>query len=161
MQAKEAFLVEDAEIMFRNFAGKEGPYNSDGTRSFALVLTPEFAAQLEKDGWNVKVTKEREEDGDILPGTPFLPVGVRFDIKPPTIYLVTESTRTALDENSVSILDWADIKLIDVMIRPYDWEYNGKTGTKAYVQSLFVTINEDPLERKYKVHENMESAPSE
>jgi len=51
-------------------------------------------------------------------------------------------------------LDWADIKTADLIARGYDWNVGGKSGTKAYLQSLFVTIEEDALERKYSIHEN-------
>jgi hypothetical protein len=47
------------------------------------------------------------------------------------------------------MLDWADIKSSDLICRAYEWDVNGKTGIKAYLQSLFVTIEEDYLDRKY------------
>jgi hypothetical protein len=47
------------------------------------------------------------------------------------------------------MLDYADIKTIDVMLNPYEWEVNGNTGVKAYLKTAFVTLNEDELELKY------------
>lgn len=59
-----------------------------------------------------------------------------------------------MDEESIDVLDWADIKTADLIARGYDWAVNDKTGTKAYLQSLFVTIEEDALEQKYAINEN-------
>jgi hypothetical protein len=63
--------------------------------------------------------------------------------------MITSSSRVTLDEASVEVLDWADIKVADLIARGYEWSVNGKTGVKAYLQSLFITIEEDALEKKY------------
>jgi hypothetical protein len=47
------------------------------------------------------------------------------------------------------MLDWVDIINVDLIVRPYAWTVNQKSGVKAYLQSLYVTIEEDPLEIKY------------
>jgi hypothetical protein len=146
----KTFMVEDARIIFRNFAGKEGQYNREGDRIFSVVLPEDVAITMLEDGWNVRYLAGREEGEE---DTPYISVGVRFDIRPPRVVLLTSTARTQLDEKSVEILDWADIKTADLIARGYDWNVNGKTGTKAYLQSLFVTIEEDPLERKYAINE--------
>jgi hypothetical protein len=148
-QAK-TFMVEDARIIFRNFSGKEGQYNREGDRNFAVVLPPDIAEQMLKDGWNVRVLEARE-DGD--ESTPYISVAVNFNNRPPRVVLLTSTTRTQLNEDSVEILDWADIRNADLIARGYDWSVNGKQGTKAYLQSLFITIEEDALERKYAIHD--------
>jgi hypothetical protein len=151
-QAK-TFMVEDARIIFRNFAGKEGQYNREGDRNFAVILTPEVAEQMLADGWNVRYLDGREE-GD--PDTPYIAVSVNFSNRPPRVVVITSTARTQLDEASVEVLDWADFKTVDLIARGYDWNVNGKTGTKAYLQSLFATIEEDALERKYSVYDASE-----
>jgi len=147
----KTFMVEDARIIFRNFSGKEGQYNREGDRNFAVVLTDDVAVQMLADGWNVRYLEARE-DGDA--DTPYISVAVNFNNRPPRVVLLTSTTRTQLDEHAVEVLDWADIKTADLIARGYDWSVNGKSGTKAYLQSLFVTIEEDALERKYAIHED-------
>lgn len=150
-EVAKTFMVEDARLIFRNFSGKEGPYNREGDRNFAVILTDDVAHQMEKDGWNVRYLEAREE-GDT--DTPYISVAVSFKTRPPRVVLLTSTARTNLDESSVEVLDWADIQTADLIARGYDWDVNGKTGTKAYLQSLFVTIEEDALERKYAINEN-------
>lgn len=145
------FMVEDAPLIFRNFAGKEGQYNREGDRNFAVVLTPEIAKKLSEDGWNVRTLEPREEGDE---PTPYIQISVNFKNRPPRVVLLTSTSRTQLDESSVEVLDWADIRTADLIARAYDWTVNGKTGTKAYLQSLFVTIEEDLLEQKYSINEN-------
>lgn len=153
-QSGKTFMIEGAEIIFRNFSGKEGQYNREGDRNFSVIIPDEKTAQdLLADGWNVKYLNPREE-GD-LP-TPYVPVAVRFDILPPRIVMITSMARTNVDENMVEVLDWANIENADIIVRAYEWEVNGKKGLKAYLKSLFVTIEEDYLERKYAVAEAAE-----
>lgn len=141
-------LMEGVRIIFRNFAGKEGQYNREGDRNFAVLLDPATAEAMDADGWNVKILKPRSEEEGEEP-QPYLPVSVNFKGRPPKIVVVTTRGRNHLDESQVEMLDWADIVNVDLIVRPYEWTVNGKSGIKAYLQSMFVTIEEDPLEIKY------------
>lgn len=146
MAEQKTIKIEDARLIFKNFAGKEGQYNEKGERNFAVVIDPESADQFAADGWNVRQRPPREEGDE---PTFYIPVKVNFKNRPPRIVMITSAGRTHLDEDSVETLDWADIRLADLIIRGFEWEVNGKSGTKAYLQSLFVTIEEDELEQKY------------
>ena len=146
----KTFMIEDAQIIFRNFTGKEGMYNRAGDRNFAVVLTPEIAEQMLADGWNVKVLEPRE-DGD--EPTAYLTVAVNFKNWPPRVVMMTSRARTSLDEDTVEVLDWTSIEKADLIVRAYEWSVGDKSGVKAYLKSLFVTIEEDALERKYAINE--------
>ncbi len=147
-------LMEDARIVFRNFAGKEGKYNREGDRNFCVLLNDELASQMDRDGWNIKALRAREE-GD--PDQPYLQVSVGYKGRPPRVVMITSRGRTDLGEEEIELLDWADIRQVDLIVRPYTWEVNGKVGIKAYLKSIFVTIEEDELELKYA---DVEHVPS-
>ena len=142
-------LMEGVRIIFLNFAGKEGQYNREGDRNFAVLLDETVATAMAEDGWNIKWLKPREDDEDDAAPQAYLPVSVNFKGRPPRIVLVTSRGRTNLDESTVETLDWVDIVNVDLIVRPYEWTVNGKSGIKAYLQSIYVTIDEDPLELKY------------
>jgi hypothetical protein len=145
-------LMEGVRIIFRNFAGKEGQYNREGDRNFAVLLDEATAQAMAEDGWNVKVLKPREDtdEGEELVPQPYLPVTVNFKGRPPRVVVITSRGRSNLDEDQVEMLDWADIVNVDLIVNPYHWgPINGKSGIKAYLQSMYVTIEEDALEQKY------------
>lgn len=139
--------VENARIIFRNFAGKEGKFNPAGKRSFCLLLDADTAERLSDQGWNVKTLAPRDPDDD---PQPYIQVAVQFGNYPPNIYLISGKKKTKLDEDSVSILDYAEIENVDLIINPSRWEVSGKSGVKAYLKTLYATIVENEFEKKYR-----------
>lgn len=142
-------LMEGVKIVFRNFSGKEGQYNREGDRNFAVLLNDDIANQMLEDGWNVKWLKPREDAEEEETPQAYLQVSVNFKGRPPRIVMITTRGRTNLDAGSIEMLDWADIINVDLIVRPYAWNVSGKTGIKAYLQSIYVSIEEDELEKKY------------
>jgi hypothetical protein len=138
--------LEGVRIAFRNFSGKEGQYNREGDRNFAAILPADIAEDMRRDGWNIKQLRPREEGDD---PQDYIQVSVGFKGRPPRIVMITSRGRTTLGEDEVNILDWAEIANVDLILQPYEWTVNGKSGVKAYLKSIFVTIEEDDLERKY------------
>lgn len=137
--------LEDVTIAFRNFEGKEDVYNRKGDRNFAILLSPELATKLQQDGWNVKFLKPRDDEEPQA----YIQVAVSYKSRPPKIGMVTSKGMTFLGESEVEMLDWVDIEIADVTLNPYEWVVNGKTGVKAYLQTLFVKIEEDYLQLKW------------
>lgn len=149
MPDESTVLMEGVRIIFRNFAGKEGQYNREGDRNFAVLLDDTVAEAMTNDGWNVKWLKPREDDEEETEQA-YLPVSVKYSAgRPPRIVIITSRGRTNMGEDEVEMLDWADIVNVDLIVRPYEWSVSGKTGTKAYLQSMYITIEEDALEQKY------------
>lgn len=139
--------IENARIIYRNFAGAPKTFNAKGLRNFHVVLDPEQAKELQRDGWNIKWPKPRD-DGEER--NPTLKVAVRFENFPPYIVLMTKKVRTELDEDSVALLDSAEIENADLRITGSYYEMDdGKKGFKAYLNQLFVTISEKDLMAKY------------
>lgn len=139
-------MLEGVRIVYRNFRGEGGPYNREGDRNFSVVLDNETAAQMAADGWKVKTKPPREPGEDEFHT---IPVAVSFKGRPPTVTMISSRGRTRLDEDSIETLDYVMIDNVDVILSPYQWEVNGNTGVKAYLEKIFVTIHEDALDLKY------------
>ncbi len=137
--------IEDARIIFRNFSGVADKFNREGDKNFSVVIPDEEKAnRLIEDGWNIKV--RTAEDGSVFYR---LPVKVKFNARGPAAYVVSGNNPTRLNEDTIGMLDEIDIQSVDMDIRPYDWEVNGKTGRTAYLQAIHVIQNIDRFGAKY------------
>lgn len=157
---RHVLQIDNASICFKNFRGEGGKFNKEGDRNFALIIPDEEMAEAllndtNKYGasWNVKIKPPREE-GD----TPFiyLPVKVKFNDKGPMVYLQSGRNRILLDQDSISMLDDIDIANVDLDIRPYDNEINGRPFRAAYLQSMCVTQDIDRFAERFADEEHPE-----
>lgn len=163
-------VVENAEIIFRNFRGIDRGYNPKHEKSFSLLVKPErFDIEaMKNDGWNLKALKPREGYED-EPVNYHLPVTVRFDNFPPRIYLVTKVSnegekpryrKTLLDEESAFMIDTAEIANVNLEIshgKTYD--FNGKVGVKAYLKTMYIELVEDRFDSLYDFVDDDDECP--
>lgn len=153
-ERREPLRIEGARIIFKNFRGEPSQFNKTGKKQFSVVIPDEvLALKLKEDGWNIKTLAPKHEDQEL---TYCLPAEARYDNIPPKIMLVTRRNPRGilLDEESVSCLDYADITNIDLALSPSFWEIKDptgiKSGIKAYVKEMWVTVVEDEFASKYE-----------
>lgn len=150
---------ENARIMYKNFAGREGMYNDEGDRNFHVIIDDaELAEALKNEGWNVKVRPPRDEND-----TPFyhLPVKVQYGKYPPKVHLVTKKgvdfkgepvfNVRLLDAETVGLVDDTDFENIDLIIRPYTYtdKRTGEERISAYLNEFWGLIRENQFANKY------------
>ena len=143
--------IEDARIIYRNFAGIGSKYNREGDRNFEVIMpNQEIADEWIADGWAVKIKPPRDDDD-----SPFmyLPVKVKFNNRGPAAYVKSGNSVQRLNEDTIGMLDEIDIQSVDMDLRAYDWEINGKTGRSAYLQAINVIQNIDRFGAQYQAQE--------
>lgn len=145
---RKFYDVASGAIRFRNFAGKAGQFNAEGDRNFCLLLTPDDADEMIKEGWNIRFLNPKDPADEPVP---YIQIKVGFGGKgrPPKVVQITKSGKTILDEDSVNNLDWAEIEKADIAINPYYYNVSGKQGIKAYLKTMYITIAEDDFEDRY------------
>lgn len=151
---KDNLIMENVRIIFKNFSGKEDMYNRAGSRNFCVLIDdPSEAERLAAIGWNIKYLKPLEEESE---PQAYLQVTVSYKNIEPNIYMVTNKNKVRLSESTVGNLDSADIKNVDLIVSPYNWEVNGKSGVKAYCKTMYVTIDEDVFAGKYNFDDHFD-----
>lgn len=141
-QGKRILEIDDARIIWPNFAGRPDQFTREGERGFDLIIPNEEIAQEMIDdknefgvGWNVKIKPPREEGDSAFI---HMKVKVKFSGRGPNIQLVNGDVKRWLDEESVAMLDDIDIDHVDLDIRPYDGEGRFGPHRTAYLQNMRV-----------------------
>lgn len=157
MERNNKLAIDNARIIFKNFTGKDDKFGREGDRSLSIVIEDDaLAEQLANDGWNVKPLTPRDPDEKV---NHFIKVKISFKVRPPKIWLLTNHKRTLLDEDTIATLQYARIENADVVVSPWRWEVNGKTGIAAYLETLYVKIEDDPFADKYADYESSDEVP--
>lgn len=146
---KDNLVIENARIIYRNFSGNPTPFDAvGGKRTFSVEIDREQGEALAELGWKVKFADPREEGEE---GRVHLPVSIKYhpQVQPPRIVMITSRGQTKLDEGAIDMLDFMSFKKVDLILRPYKWEFNRNEGVKNMLASIYVTIQEDALQLKY------------
>ena len=83
----------------------------------------------------------------------YIPVKIKFNGRGPAVYVESAGNVQRLNEDTIGMLDEIDISSVDMDLRPYDWEVNGKNGRSAYLQAINVHQNIDRFGAQYKAQE--------
>lgn len=143
--------ITDGQIAYSNFSGRPTQFNPNGgVRTVTFVIPNDIAEQLKEDGWNIREQAINEDEVRYL-----LEAKLTFrtrEGKPrdPKIFIVRNDGLMHVTEETVDTLDRADILNIDAVIGPSYWEWGGRKGIAAYVNSMYVTIKENPIDEKYR-----------
>ena len=142
--------IPNAHIFYRNFSGVEKKYNPACNRNFCVAIPEDAMVDntrlyqvLLEEGWNVRLMPPRNE-GDAP--MHYIQVNVNFKNVPPNIWMIAGRRKTRLDEGSVDSLDYAEIKTVDLVINPYNWEPG---RVKAYLKTMYIEIVQDAFADKW------------
>lgn len=153
-QDRETLLVDNAQLVYKNFRGLQSQYNMEGNRNTGLLLDYDQAYEMMNNGW----TGIRPFKDDVYAGIDnprhVIKVRVKFKHRPPRCYLISSGSdgvpsKTLLGEGLIGIFDTTDSTNVDLVLVAYEYDVSGRQGKSAYLQSMFYTMYEDPLELRY------------
>lgn len=130
----EKYYITDEDIVtikYRNFGRKSDDFNPEGPKysNFWVVLTEKKADELRAEGFNIR---EREnQDGDIEFRLQVFISGK--DEWFPKIIKKCNGRKTVLDRESMATLDRDELERVDLAITKGRWEFNGRSGIKAWL----------------------------
>lgn len=143
-------FFEKIRICNKNFRGEERRTstgklaNKFGTRHFSVILPIEKAEAMAEEGWNIGFGEDSKGNE-----VGYLPIEARYNMYPPRVKLVDETTgkKRELNEDSIDELDRMAIRYADVVVSPRPWtKDDGSTAIKAYLKSAQFYPDFDPLE---------------
>lgn len=144
--------ITDGKIAYSNFSGRPTNWNPDGgVRNVTFVIPDEVAQAIKDDGWNIR-EQVIDDEGNIRY---LLEAKITFRTRTgqprdPKIFIVRNDSLVHITEETVATLDRADILSVDAVLGPSYWEWGGRKGIAAYVNSMYLTIKENPIDEKYR-----------
>ena len=180
-QGQEYYSVDNARIIWTNFAGVEKDFNHSGKRNFVWAIPDvlnfrdgqisglELAQRLAGEGYNIKHRSSR----DGLDGEEFDHVRIDIsyetakgqpieEINPdwyPRIYLLDDNNcALEITRDGIGMLDGKRILYAYFEFRPCPWNFNNKTGTAAKLKRIFLNVRKDPLADRFRIIDSQAAA---
>jgi len=145
----DKLTLKNVGILWPNFRGEETQFNRAGNRVFNVLIEDlELAAHISELGWNVKPLTNEDDEIDAY----FLPVTAKYESRrPPRVFKINTDGRenTLLDESTVEMLDYSTIENAHVVLNPYEWEVRGDSGVRAYLDTMYVKLEENELDQMF------------
>ena len=140
--------IDDARIIWPNFSGAQTQYNDAGERNFCVRLdSEELVNKALEYGYNVKYRDNGEDN------MPYLQVKVIFGDNryPCKVFMKSGKKKpTPLTEDTVSLVDNADILKASIVIQPKPYVLKtGRSGISARLNALYLTVSEDKYADEY------------
>lgn len=143
--------ITEGQIAYSNFSGAPTQYKPEGgERSVTFVIPDNIAEDLANEGWKIRLQEFDDGTSRYLLDTTFLFRTRNGQPRDPKIFIVRDKKLIHVTEETVDSLDHADIVSVDAVISPSYWEWAGKSGIKAYINSMYITIKENPIDAKYR-----------
>lgn len=160
----ESLQLDGVDLIYKNFSGLvRGRYDSLGERKFSAKITdPAIADTVIGLGWNLRT---RTDDSDEFQFW-HLPVKVNYNspVGPPVIWRVipTLKKKLLLKPDTVDMLDYLPVMYADLIVNPYLWTVGGSSGISAYLDQMYVFVEESVLDLRYSDYsEDMDYVPEE
>ena len=142
MRELPMLIIENAEIIYPNFSGREGKYNREGDRNFSVMIPEDLdPMQMKADGWNVKeYFRNNEPTGRYYISG--VSINFNYYIKPEIHYITANGnsillTEETLDGRIAQQLDGRGAERYDISIRPREWSRSdGTIGIKGYLDQM-------------------------
>lgn len=150
--------IEDGVIAYKDFSGRVDENNENGEKTVTFAISIDDGLKLIEDGWYLR--KQEFPNDPYREPRYLLKTCITFKTKDgrpkdPKVFMVREDgSMVHMTEDTIGLLDGADIIKVDAVIGPWRWRRNGKEGVKAYVNSMYITVKENRIDAKYRTMMN-------
>jgi hypothetical protein len=137
----EDIRINNAELIWHNFAGRKELYYRAGYKNFTLILEPSMYEKLKSQGYNIHKSSFTGDSEDEIP---YLNVAVS-NTESPEIFIITPDYKYSINVDKSFILDRICLKKMNCVIHPFQWTIRDRTGIKPYLKEIEVFID-DPVD---------------